>query len=144
MLCVRYGVYIQRAWKYVASRLKKGVDRCYHFIDHIDLSEKNNRTIFNKPGLDLLDLLLKGAENPKILYNLHILIEDLFEVSKASSKNITLNIVDVDVVNLFKQVKLELHILHPDDRLFPFLQDLNIYPRVRRVTHVTCIRAEDG
>ncbi|MDE7036357.1 MAG: HAMP domain-containing histidine kinase, partial [Lachnospiraceae bacterium] len=39
---------------------------------------------------------------------LKVLIEDLFEVSKASSKNITLNIVDVDVVNLFKQVKLEL------------------------------------
>ena len=39
---------------------------------------------------------------------LKVLIEDLFEVSKASSKSITLNIVDVDVVNLFKQVKLEL------------------------------------
>ena len=39
---------------------------------------------------------------------LKVLIEDLFEVSKASSKNVTLNIVDVDVVNLFKQVKLEL------------------------------------
>lgn len=35
------------------------------------------------------------------------LIEDLFEISKASSKNITLNFVDVDVVNLFKQVRLE-------------------------------------
>lgn len=39
---------------------------------------------------------------------LKVLIEDLFEVSKASSRNVTLNIVDVDVVNLFKQVKLEL------------------------------------
>lgn len=39
---------------------------------------------------------------------LKVLIEDLFEISKASSKNVTLNIVDVDVVNLFKQVKLEL------------------------------------
>ena len=36
------------------------------------------------------------------------LIEDLFEISKASSQNVTLQIVDVDVVNLFKQVKLEL------------------------------------
>ena len=39
---------------------------------------------------------------------LKVLIEDLFEISKASSKNITLHIVDVDIVNLFKQVKLEL------------------------------------
>lgn len=39
---------------------------------------------------------------------LKVLIEDLFEISKASSKNVTLNIVDVDVVNLFKQVKLEM------------------------------------
>lgn len=39
---------------------------------------------------------------------LKVLIEDLFEISKASSKNITLHIVDIDIVNLFKQVKLEL------------------------------------
>ena len=36
------------------------------------------------------------------------LIEDLFEISKASSENVTLHIVDVDIVNLFKQVKLEM------------------------------------
>lgn len=39
---------------------------------------------------------------------LKVLIEDLFEISKASSKNVTLHIVEVDIVNLFKQVKLEL------------------------------------
>ncbi len=39
---------------------------------------------------------------------LKVLIEDLFEVSKATSKNITLNLMDVDVVNLIKQVQLEL------------------------------------
>lgn len=39
---------------------------------------------------------------------LKALIEDLFEISKASSKNVTLHLVDVDVVNLFKQVRLEL------------------------------------
>lgn len=39
---------------------------------------------------------------------LKVLIEDLFDISKASSKNVTLNLADVDVVNLFKQVKLEL------------------------------------
>ena len=39
---------------------------------------------------------------------LKVLIEDLFEISKASSNTITLNLMDVDIVNLFKQVKLEL------------------------------------
>ena len=39
---------------------------------------------------------------------LKVLIEDLFEISKASSKNVTLHFVKVDVVNLFKQVRLEL------------------------------------
>lgn len=38
---------------------------------------------------------------------LKVLIEDLFEISKASSRNVTLHLVDVDVVNLFKQVRLE-------------------------------------
>lgn len=39
---------------------------------------------------------------------LKVLIEDLFEVSKATSQNITLNIVDVDIMNLVKQVAFEL------------------------------------
>lgn len=39
---------------------------------------------------------------------LKALIEDLFEVSKANSRNISLNLVDVDVVSLMKQVRLEL------------------------------------
>lgn len=39
---------------------------------------------------------------------LKILIEDLFEVSKATSKTVTLNIMDIDIVSLLKQVKLEL------------------------------------
>ena len=39
---------------------------------------------------------------------LKALIEDLFEISKASSNAITLNIAEIDIVNLFKQVKLEL------------------------------------
>lgn len=39
---------------------------------------------------------------------LKVLIEDLFEISKATSQNVTLHKMDVDVVNLFKQVKLEL------------------------------------
>ncbi len=36
------------------------------------------------------------------------LIEDLFEISKASSNNIDLNLVEVDLVALIKQVQLEL------------------------------------
>ena len=39
---------------------------------------------------------------------LKALIEDLFEISKASSNTVTLNIADIDIVNLFKQVKLEM------------------------------------
>ena len=39
---------------------------------------------------------------------LQYLIEDLFEVSKAQSGNITLNIEDVDVVSLIKQTLIEL------------------------------------
>jgi signal transduction histidine kinase len=46
--------------------------------------------------LDMKALRLKG------------LIEDLFEVSKAASNNITLNLVEVDLANLIKQVLLEL------------------------------------
>lgn len=38
---------------------------------------------------------------------LKVLIEDLFEVSKATSQNMTLNMMEVDVVNLLKQVSVE-------------------------------------
>lgn len=39
---------------------------------------------------------------------LKYLIEDLFEVSKANSNNVTLDYVDVDIVNLFRQTQTEL------------------------------------
>lgn len=39
---------------------------------------------------------------------LKTLIEDLFEVSKANSKNVKLNIVDVDIIELMKQTQFEL------------------------------------
>ena len=39
---------------------------------------------------------------------LKFLIEDLFEISKATSKTVTLNIMDIDIVSLMRQVKLEL------------------------------------
>ncbi len=38
---------------------------------------------------------------------LKTLIEDLFEVSKADSRNVTVNLVDVDICNLMRQVYLE-------------------------------------
>jgi len=39
---------------------------------------------------------------------LKVLIEDLFEVSKAQSGNVTMNYMDVDIVNLMKQVGMEM------------------------------------
>ena len=39
---------------------------------------------------------------------LKVLIEDLFEVSKANSKNVTLNLMPVDIMNLVKQVSFEM------------------------------------
>lgn len=39
---------------------------------------------------------------------LKLLIEDLFEISKATSKTVQLNIMDVDIFSLLRQVKLEL------------------------------------
>ncbi len=38
---------------------------------------------------------------------LKTLIEDLFEVSKANSRNVTVNLVEVDIANLVRQVYLE-------------------------------------
>lgn len=62
--------------------------------------------------------LLKGEEHPekrkeyleileKKSLRLKVLIEDLFEISKATSKNVTMNFMDVDIVGLLKQVALE-------------------------------------
>ena len=62
--------------------------------------------------------LLKGEEDPekrkeylevleKKSLRLKVLIEDLFEISKATSKNVTMNFMQVDIVGLLKQVGLE-------------------------------------
>lgn len=62
--------------------------------------------------------LLKSEEDPEkrkeyleILerksLRLKVLIEDLFEISKATSKNVTMNFMKVDIVGLLKQVRLE-------------------------------------
>jgi signal transduction histidine kinase len=69
---------------------------------------------------------------------LKTLIEDLFEVSKASSNNVTLNIVDVDIVDLIKQLLLELdnkinesnidfRFNHPNDKLILKLDSEKTY-----------------
>ncbi len=62
--------------------------------------------------------LLKSEEDPEkrkeyleILerksLRLKVLIEDLFEISKATSRNVTMNFMNVDIVGLLKQVGLE-------------------------------------
>lgn len=69
---------------------------------------------------------------------LKALIEDLFEISKANSKNVTLNIVEVDVVNLFKQVKLEMEdkiaatdldfrCMYPEEKMVALLDSQKTY-----------------
>jgi signal transduction histidine kinase len=56
------------------------------------------------------------------------LIEDLFEISKASSNNVTLNLVDVDLVNLIQQVLLEL-----DDKITASEVEFRFYPPADKV-----------
>ena len=62
--------------------------------------------------------LLKSEEDPekrkeylevreRKSLRLKVLIEDLFEISKATSKNVTMNFMKVDIVGLLKQVGLE-------------------------------------
>lgn len=69
-------------------------------ITYIDLLKDENISEENrKLYLDTLDRKSQRLKN---------LIEDLFEVSKANSKNIQLNIVNVDIVSLMKQTQFEL------------------------------------
>ena len=69
-------------------------------ITYVDLLKKEDLT--EEERSKYIGILDQKANRLKIL------IEDLFEVSKATSKAITLNIVDVDIVSLLRQVKLEL------------------------------------
>lgn len=66
------------------------------------ISLLKDETITKEQRIDYLNTLEKKS------LRLKVLIEDLFEVSKATSKNIQLNIMDVDIMNLIKQVELEL------------------------------------
>lgn len=69
-------------------------------ITYIDLLKDEN--ISSEKRVEYLDVLDRKSQRLKEL------IEDLFEVSKATSGNISLNIVEVDVVSLMKQTLLEL------------------------------------
>ncbi len=69
-------------------------------VTYIDLLKEENITEEQKK--EYIDILERKA------LRLKVLIEDLFEVSKASSKNVNLDIQDVDVMNLVRQVSLEL------------------------------------
>lgn len=73
-------------------------------ITYVDLLKNENLSVEKRK--EYLDTLDRKSQR------LQELIEDLFEVSKATSGNINLNIVDVDVVALMKQTLLEL-----DDKL---------------------------
>lgn len=69
-------------------------------ITYVDLLKDENLPVEKRR--EYLDTLDRKSQRFKDL------IEDLFEVSKATSGNISLNIVDVDVVSLMKQTLLEL------------------------------------
>lgn len=69
-------------------------------ITYVNLLKEENIT--EEQRREYLDTLERKS------LRLKVLIEDLFEVSKANSKNITLNIMDVDIMNLVKQVAFEM------------------------------------
>lgn len=69
-------------------------------ITYIDLLKDENLSRGNRE--EYLEVLDRKSQRLKDL------IEDLFEVSKATSGDINLNIIDVDIVSLMKQTLLEL------------------------------------
>jgi len=64
-------------------------------ITYVDLLKKEEDPGKQKEYVEVLE---------KKSQRLKVLIEDLFEISKAGSGNVKLELMDVDVVNLFKQV----------------------------------------
>lgn len=68
-------------------------------ITYVDLLKKEDITEEERRGY--IDTLDRKSQRLKVL------IEDLFEVSKASTDNIVMNFDDVDLVSLIKQVRLE-------------------------------------
>lgn len=69
-------------------------------ITYVNLLKEENLT--KEQQMEYIDTLDRKS------LRLKQLIEDLFEVSKINSNNITLNPVEVDIVELVKQVELEL------------------------------------
>lgn len=69
-------------------------------ITYVNLLEEENITEEQRREY------LKVLEQKSL--RLKALIEDLFEVSKANSQNVTLNLADVDIMNLIKQVAFEM------------------------------------
>jgi signal transduction histidine kinase len=69
-------------------------------ITYIDLLKDENLSEENrKQYIDIIDKKSQRLKN---------LIEDLFEMSKATSNNISLNIINVDIIQLIKQAQIEL------------------------------------
>ncbi|MCM1192734.1 MAG: sensor histidine kinase [Butyrivibrio sp.] len=69
-------------------------------ITYVNLLEEENLT--EEQRREYLKILEQKS------LRLKALIEDLFEVSKANSQNVTLNLAEIDIMNLVKQVALEL------------------------------------
>ncbi len=80
----------------VSHDLKTPLTAMTTYIDLLDEEE-----ITPEQKKEYVGVLKKKAERLKTL------IEDLFEVSKASSGNVTMNLVEVDICNLIRQVYLE-------------------------------------
>ena len=69
-------------------------------ITYVNLLKDENIT--DEQRREYLDVLERKS------IRLKVLIEDLFEVSKANSQNITLNLTNVDIMSLVKQVAFEM------------------------------------
>ena len=69
-------------------------------ITYVDLLKDD--TLSREKQIEYLNTLERKS------LRLKVLIEDLFEVSKATSGNVTLNYQNVDICNLIKQVELEM------------------------------------
>ncbi len=69
-------------------------------ITYIDLLKKED--ISEGERMSYVNTLEQKSQRLKVL------IEDLFEVSKAQSGNVTMNYMDIDIVNLMKQVRMEM------------------------------------
>ena len=68
-------------------------------ITYVDLLKKEDLT--DEERREYVDTLEKKSNRLKVL------IEDLFEVSKATTDNLVMNYAEVDLVNLIKEVRLE-------------------------------------